>query len=80
MKKKEKTVGGFKHKILSLKFYNMQPTITHKIFQTNFSFHVKVSFLFFKSFLRVLTKLSFWQGGWALGYHSLKFRHFPDIS
>ena len=25
------------------------------------------------------TKLSFWQGHWALGYHSMKFRHFTDI-
>ena len=44
----------------------------------------KISFLFFKSFLLVSTKLSFWQGdwalGWALGYHSMGFRHFPDIS
>ena len=23
---------------------------------------------------------SFWQEGWALGYHSMKFRDFPDIS
>ena len=50
-------------------------SITHKIFETNSSFH----FLFFKSFLLVLTKLSFWQGEWALGYHSMKFRQFPDI-
>ena len=41
-------------------------TITHKIFETNFSFHVnehttgKALFLFFKSFLLALTKLSFW--------------------
>ena len=34
----------------------------------------------FRSFLLVLTKLSFWQGGWALGYHSVGFRHFPDVS
>ena len=62
------------------------PTITHKIFETNPSFDVKerttgkVSFLFFKPFPLVLTKLSFWQEDWALGYHSKKFRHFPDIS
>ena len=41
--------------------------ITHKIFETNSIFQVKyrttgkVSFLFFKSFLLVSTKLSFWQ-------------------
>ena len=62
------------------------PTITHKIFETNSSFHVKqrttgkVQFLFFKSFLLVLTKLSFSQGGWGLGYDSMKFIQFPDIS
>ena len=34
----------------------------------------------FKNFLLVLTKLSFWRGGWALGYYSMGFRQFPDIS
>ena len=27
-----------------------------------------------------INKISFWQGDWALGYHSIKFRQFPDIS
>ena len=27
-----------------------------------------------------LMGLSFWRGNWALGYHSMGFRHFPDIS
>ena len=40
----------------------------------------KVEFLFFKSCLLVLTKFSSWQGDWALGYYSMKFRQFPDIS
>ena len=35
-------------------------------------------FLFFKSFLLVLTK--FWQDDWALRYHSMAFRHFPGTS
>ena len=35
---------------------------------------------FFMFFLLVLTKFLFWQEGWALGYLSMKFRHFPDIS
>ena len=54
-------------------------TIIHKIFESNSSFHVekrttgKVEFLFSKSFLQVLTKFSFWLGGWALGYHSMGF-------
>ena len=61
-------------------------TITHKIFETNSIFQVKepttekFSFLFFKSFILVSTKLSFWQEDWALGYDSMKFRHFPVIS
>ena len=32
------------------------------------------------SSLLVLMKLSFWRGDWALGYHSMEFRQFPDIS
>ena len=37
-------------------------------------------FLFFKGFLLVLAEVSFWWGDWALGYHSMKFRQFLDIS
>ena len=61
-------------------------TIIHKISETNSDFLMtqrttgKVKFLFFKSFYTVLPKLIFWQAEWALGYHSVKFRHFPDIS
>ena len=40
----------------------------------------KVSFLFLQSFLLVLTKLSFWRADWALGYHSMAYGQFPDIS
>ena len=54
------------------------PELTQKIFET-YSTTGKVSFLFFESFLLVSTKLSFWQEDWALGYHSMKFRHFPVI-
>ena len=60
-----------------------RPTAIHKIFETNCSFHVKqrttgkVQFLFFSSFLLVLTEFSFFGGGggggWALGYNSMKF-------
>ena len=39
----------------------------------------KVQFLFFKGFLLVLTKFSFWEEGWRLGYNSMKFRDFPEI-
>ena len=54
-------------------------TVSHSIFETNSGFHVKwrttgkVSFLFFKSFLLVLTKFLFWRGGWGLAYYSMKF-------
>ena len=34
-----------------------------------------VWFLFFGGFLLVLSG-----GGWALGYHSVRFRHFSDVS
>ena len=40
----------------------------------------KFSFGFIKRFLLVIAKLSFRQGDWALGYHSMGFRHFPNIS
>ena len=46
----------------------------YKVFGTNCSFHVeystteKVQFLFFKSFLLVLKKFSFWKEDKALGY------------
>ena len=33
-----------------------------------------------KSFQLVLAKLSIWQEDWAVGYHFMEFRHFPDIS
>ena len=64
----------------------LEPTIIHNIFETESSFYVKwrttgkVSYLFFKSFLLALTKFSFWQEDWALGYYSLNFMHFRDIS
>ena len=35
---------------------------------------------FFGAFLLVLAKFLFWRGGWALGYHSMAFKHFPHIS
>ena len=54
-------------------------TTIHKLFETNPSFHVKqrttgkVQFLFFSSFLLMLTKFSIWEEGWALGYNAVKF-------
>ena len=75
-----KSMLQIQHKIHS------NATTIHKIFETNSSFHVKYcttekfNFCFSKSFLVVLTKFSFWQEDWALGYHSIRFRLFPDIS
>ena len=54
-------------------------TTIHKLFVTNSSFRVKerstgkVQFLFFSSSLLVLTKFSFWEEDWTLGYNSMKF-------
>ena len=31
-------------------------------------------------FLLVLTRVLFWRWDWPLGYHSMGFRHFPDVS
>ena len=33
----------------------------------------------FEEFVLVWGKFWFWQEEWVLGYHSMKFRHFPDI-
>ena len=60
-------------------------TITYETSETNSSFQVKqgmtrkAEFLFFTSFLLVLTKLSFWRVDWPLGYNSVKYSEFPDI-
>ena len=60
--------------------------IMDKIFEINSSFHVKyrttgkVQILFFNSLLLLLTKFSFWEEWWALGYNSMKVWDFPDIS
>ena len=52
-------------------------TIVEKIFETNFSFHVKQpmesSISIFKNILLVLIKFLFWKEDWALGYNSMKF-------
>ena len=34
----------------------------------------------FQEFSASINKVSFWHGDWALGYYSLEFRHFTDIS
>ena len=53
-------------------------TTIHRIFEINSSFHVKqcttrkVQFPFLSRFLLVLTKISFWEEDWALGYNSME--------
>ena len=42
--------------------------------------HGKVQIIFFRSFLLVLKKKLFWEYGLALGYNSMKFWDFPNIS
>ena len=37
-------------------------------------------FSIIQGFLLVLAELSFWRGGFALAYHSMQFRQFPDNS
>ena len=55
------------------------PTSTDKILEKNSSFHVKqrttgkVQLLFSRSLLLVLTKFSFREEGWTIGYTSMKF-------
>ena len=57
-----------------------------RIFETKSTCHVKqrttgkFKFPFFTSFLLVLTKFSFWEEDWALGYNSMKFWNFSVIS
>ena len=40
----------------------------------------KVYSLFFETFLLEITKFLFWHVDMALGGHSMKFKHFPNIS
>ena len=53
-------------------------TTVDKIFEISSTFHVKYrttgkfQFLFFGSFLLLLTKFLFWEEGWALVYNSIK--------
>ena len=64
----------------------IQTTSTDKIFEKISSYPVKyrttgkVQILFSRSLLLVLTKLSFWEEDWALGYTSMKFWHYFELS
>ena len=39
-----------------------------------------VDFCFSGGILLVLAELSFWRGDWALGYHSMEFKFFSNVS
>ena len=59
-------------------------TMSHKIFETNSSFHIKqrttqkLELLFCARFMLVLSKFSCFLEDWALAYHSTKFRVFAN--
>ena len=43
------------------------------VFMWNSALQKRLNFCFSRNFLLVSTKFSFWQGDWALGYHSFYF-------
>ena len=57
-----------------------------KTFEKNSSFNVKqhtpgkVQSLFLTSLSIVLTKFTFWEKDWALGYNSMKLWHHSELS
>ena len=60
--------------------------MAHGAFGTGSGFRVGwdaaggVEFLFFKGFLLVLGGLSGCRGAWLLGWHSVGFGYFPEVS
>ena len=50
------------------------------VFVWNSALRKEFSFCFSGDFLLVLAGYWFWRGGWSLGYYSMGFRYFPDIS
>ena len=71
-----------------LNFVSGFSAMARGLFGTGSSFRVgwrtvgggRVGFVFFGIFPLVLAKVSFWRGCWAVGYRSVGFRHFPNIS
>ena len=60
------------------------PAVTGKIYGTDSSFHgiahnTKSLISIFQEFSSSINKAFIW-AGWTLGYHSMKFRQFADIS
>ena len=50
------------------------------LFLREIAHHGKSLIAIFRDFFAGTNKTSFWMGRWALGYHSRKFPHFPNIS
>ena len=53
-------------------------TIIQGIFETNSGFHGDSALR--EGFFDTIGEIFLLAGGWALVYHSVVFRHFPDIS
>ena len=51
------------------------------VFMLNSALGVKFNLFIQKVFIVTIDKKKiFWREGWVLGYYSMRFRHFPDIS
>ena len=50
------------------------------VFMQNSALQEKFNFCFSRVFCWYQQKFSFWQEDWALGYYSMKFQDFPNIS
>ena len=50
------------------------------VFMWSTELRERFNYYFWGHLCHYKTKFSFWRGDWALGYHSVKFRHFPNIS
>ena len=79
---KEIRIGEVWDELESKKF---PETITHKIFEITvvFAWNSAQRNKFnsvFQEFSASIKKISFWQGDWALGYHSMGFKQYRDIS
>ena len=66
---------------LKLRTYNQGQNIWHKLqISCKIAHYGKSSIFIFKEPFASIKKYSFWEGGWELGYNSMKFWEFPDFS
>ena len=81
---KEMTLEGIWDELVSKKCFQRQSFTKYFwltiVFVKHSALREKFNFLFFKNFLIVIAKFSFWEGDWAVGYYSMGFRHFCDSS